>query len=165
MADFHLTRLSAAPPVTVWDVVTDFAAYGDWMPATRMRVDEGAPRPGWGFAGVSGLGRVGFSDSMLVSTWAPPGADGRGSFRIVKTGRLLGRCAEIRVEPEGAGTRLDWHEDVVLRPLPFERLFAPVLTRASEWRYGRAVDAMLARAADRAASRDAQPSATPEDGR
>jgi carbon monoxide dehydrogenase subunit G len=165
MADFHLTRLCAAPPATVWDVVTDFAAYGDWMPATRMRVDAGGPRPGWGFAGTSGLGRVGFSDSMLVSVWAPPGEDGRGSFRIVKTGRLLGGWAEIRVEPDGAGTRLDWHEDVVVRPLPFKRLFAPVLTRASEWLYGRALDAMLARAEERAQGSAAHLSTTPEDGR
>jgi uncharacterized protein YndB with AHSA1/START domain len=159
MADFHLTRLSAAPPATVWDVVTDFAAYGDWMPLTRMRVDAGAPRLGWGFAGVSGLGRVGFSDSMLVSAWDPPGADGHGSFRVVKTGRLLGGWAEVVVEPEGGGTRLGWHEDVVVRPLPFKRLFAPLLTRLSERLYGRAVDAMLARAEQQARS------AVPEDGR
>ena len=159
MADFHLTRLCAAPPATVWDVVTDFAAYGDWMPLTRMRLDTGTPRPGWGFAGFSGLGRVGFSDSMLVSTWVPPGDDGRSSFRIVKTGRLLGGWAEVRVEPEGTGTRLHWQEGVEVRPLPFKRLFAPLLTRASEWLYGRAVDAMLARAEQRARS------AGPEDGR
>lgn len=162
MAHFHLTRLCAAPPATVWDVVTDFAAYGDWMPLTRMRVDAGEPRLGWAFAGVSGLGRVGFSDSMLVSAWTPPGADGRGSFRVVKTGRLLGGWAEVRVEPEGAGTRLDWYEDVVVRPLPFKRLFAPLLSRASDWLYGRAVDAMLARAVQRA---QGSPSGEPEVGR
>ena len=159
MADFHLTRLCAAPPATVWDVVTDFAAYGDWMPLTRMRVDAGEPRLGWGFAGVSGLWPVRFSDSMLLSAWVPPGGDGRGAFRVVKTGRLLGGWAEIRVEPEGAGTRLDWHEDVVVKPLPFKRLFAPLLTRASDRLYGRAVDAMVARAEQRAQA------AGPEDGR
>jgi carbon monoxide dehydrogenase subunit G len=166
MADFHLTRLCAAPPATVWDVVTDFAAYGDWMPLTRMVVDRGSPRLGWGFAGVSGLGRVGFSDSMLVTAWTPPGDDGRGSFRVVKTGRLLGGWAEVRVAPEGAGTRLDWLEDVVVRPLPFKRLFAPLLSRASNWLYGRAVDAMLARAEQRARSNPGgAPSVGPEAGR
>ena len=75
---------------------------------------------------------------------------GSGSSR---PGRLLGGWAEIRVEPEGAGTRLDWHEDVVVRPLPFKRVFAPVLDRASVWLYGRAVDAMLARAEERARRR------------
>lgn len=149
MADFHLTRHCAAPPAVVWDVVTDFAAYGDWMPLTRMRVDPGAPRPGWGFAGVSGLGPFGFSDSMLVTAWEPPSAEGTGRFRIVKTGRLLGGWAEIRVEPEGVGARLDWHEGVVVRPLPFKRAFAPLLGRASVWLYGRAVDAMIARAEKR----------------
>lgn len=154
MADFHLTRLCTAPPAMVWDVVTDFAAYGDWMPLTRMRVDPGGPRLGWGFAGLSGLGRIGFTDSMLVTAWAPPGDDGRGCFRIVKTGWLLGGWAEVRVEPDGSGTRLDWHEDVVVRPLPFKRLFAPVLTRASDRLYGRAVDAMVVRAEERARSAD-----------
>ncbi|SDO59181.1 Carbon monoxide dehydrogenase subunit G [Pedococcus dokdonensis] len=149
MAEFHLTRRSTAPPAAVWDVVTDFAAYGDWMPATRMRVDAGGPRPGWGFAGISGLGRVGFSDSMLVSVWEPPGPDGRGAFRVVKTGRLLSGWAEVTVEPDGTGTRLDWHEDVVVRPLPFKRWFAPLLDRANDWLYGRAVDAMLAHAEER----------------
>jgi len=150
MADFHLTRRCAAPPTVVWDVVTDFAAYGDWMPLTRMRVDAGLPRPGWGFTGVSGLGRFGFSDSMLVTAWEPPEAEGRGSFRVVKTGRLLGGWAQVSVELDGAGARLDWHEDVVVRPLPFKRVFAPVLGRASLWLYGRAVDAMIARAEQRA---------------
>jgi hypothetical protein len=146
MADFHLTRHCTAPPAAVWDVVTDFAAYGDWMPLTRMRVDAGVPRPGWGFAGISGLGRFGFSDSMLVTVWEPLGADGAARFRVVKTGRLLGGWADVRVEPEGAGTRLDWHEDVVVRPLPFKRAFASLVVRASVLLYGRALDAMIVRA-------------------
>jgi hypothetical protein len=86
---------------------------------------------------------------MLVTAWEPPNAEGVGRFRVVKTGRLLGGWAEISVEPDGAGARLDWHEDVVVRPLPFKRVFAPVLGRASLWLYGRAVDGMVARADER----------------
>ena len=133
----------------MWDVVTDFAADGQWMPLTRMRTDEGTPRPGWGFAGVSGLGPLAFSDSMLVTEWAPPREAGHGRFRVVKTGRLLGGWAQVDVEPHGSGSRLLWREDVVVRPLPFKRLFAPALARVSARLYGRAVDAMLARAAGR----------------
>ncbi len=151
MGTLHLTRHTSASPAAVWDVVTDFAGYGDWMPMTRMVTDDGAPRLGWGFAGISGIGPLAFSDSMLVTQWDPPVSGDQAVpavFRIVKTGRLLGGWAEITITPEpNAGSRLDWVEDVVVRPMPFKRFFAPVLDRASTWLYGRAVDAMLARAA------------------
>lgn len=146
MAALHLVRDSTAPPTVVWDVVTDFAAYGSWMPLTRMRADPGTPRVGWGFAGVSGVGPLGFTDSMLVTAWTPPVADGGASCRIVKTGWLLGGWVDIGIEPDGAGSRLYWREDVVVRPLPFKRVFEPVLGRVSGWLYGRALDAMIARA-------------------
>jgi uncharacterized protein YndB with AHSA1/START domain len=145
MADLHLTRHTTAPPAVVWDVVTDFAAYGSWMPLTRMRLDAGQPRPGWGFAGVSGIGPLAFSDPMLVTAWEPA-QDGGGRFRVVKTGRVLRGWAEVVIEPDGRGARLDWREDVVVRPLPFKRATAPLLRRASRWLYGRALDAMTARA-------------------
>ncbi|WP_406829808.1 SRPBCC family protein [Pedococcus sp. KACC 23699] len=158
MGTLHLTRHTSATPAAVWDVVTDFAGYGDWMPMTRMVTDDGAPRLGWGFAGISGVGPLAFSDSMLVTQWDPPASGDQAApavFRIVKTGRLLGGWAEITLTPEPRvgtpgtwGTRLDWVEDVVVRPMPFKRFFAPVLDRASTWLYGRAINAMLARAAE-----------------
>src|SRR4051812_6213638 len=105
MAPLHITRHTTAGPAAVWDVVAGFAGYGDWMPMTRMTTDEGPPRVGWGFAGISGIGPLAFSDSMLVTRWdPPPAADPRGTapavFRIVKTGWLLGGWAEITVTPE-----------------------------------------------------------------
>jgi uncharacterized protein YndB with AHSA1/START domain len=148
MATLHLTRETSATPAQVWDVVAAFDGYGAWMPMTRMVTDDGPPRVGWGFAGLTGLGRLAFSDSMLVTRWDPPARSGAGVFRVVKTGRLLGGWAEVTVSPRpDGGSRLDWVEDVVVRPLPFKRLFEPLLDRASAWLYGRAVDAMLARAA------------------
>lgn len=158
MAPLHLTRHTTAGPVAVWAVVAGFDGYGDWMPMTRMTTDDGAPRVGWGFAGISGIGPISFSDSMLVTRWEPPAAAAPTApavFRIVKTGRLLGGWAEITITPDPhvctpgvLGSRLDWIEEVVVRPLPFKRLFAPLLDRASAWLYGRAIDAMLARAVE-----------------
>jgi uncharacterized protein YndB with AHSA1/START domain len=147
MSTLQLTRETSATPAVVWDVLTDFASYGRWMPMTRMRVDPGPPHLGWAFAGVSGPGRLAFSDSMLVSGWTPPTDEGPGRFRVVKTGRLLGGWAEVTVTALGpGGTRVDWVEEVVVRPLPFKAAFAPLLDRVSVWLYGRALDAMLAEA-------------------
>jgi hypothetical protein len=150
MSTLHLTRETSSAPAVVWDVLTDFAGYGRWMPLTRMQVDPGTPRLGWGFAGISGVGPLAFSDSMLVSGWAPPTDGDTGRFRVVKTGRLLGGWAEVTVTSLGAaGTRVDWVEEVVVRPLPFRRGFAPLLDRVSTWLYGRALDAMLAESSAR----------------
>lgn len=147
MGLLHLTRETSAAPEVAWAVLTDFAGYGRWMPMTSMRVDPGPVRLGWGFAGLSGWGPLTFSDSMLVSAWVPPVDGGPGRFRVVKTGRLLGGWAEVSLTPrEGGGTRVDWVEEVVVRPLPFPHAFAPALDRVSRWLYGRAVDAMLAHA-------------------
>lgn len=145
MADLHLTRRSSAPPRVLWDVLTDFAAYGQWMPLTTMRLDDGAPRPGWGFAARSAVGPVGFTDPMLVTVWEAP-TDGRARFRVVKTGRVLGGWVEARVEPDGPGSRLLWDEEVVVRPVPLKRVLAPVVRAAAGGLYGRALDAIVARA-------------------
>ena len=147
MGLLHLTRETSAAPEVAWAVLTDFAGYGRWMPMTSMRVDPGPVRLGWGFTGLSGWGPLTFSDSMLVSAWAPPVEAGPAGFRVVKTGRLLGGWAEVSLTPrEGGGTRVDWVEEVVVRPLPFPRAFAPALDRVSRWLYGRAIDGMLAQA-------------------
>ena len=152
MGTLHLTRETSASALAVWDVLTDFAAYGRWMPLTTMRVDRGAPRVGWGFAGFSGLGRLGFSDSMLVTAWAPPD-DGPGRLMVVKTGRVLGGWAEITVAGlDSGGVRVDWTVDVVVKPLPLRRVVSPLADRAGLWLYGRAVDAMLAEALKRRVS-------------
>jgi len=149
MVDLHLVRETTAPPEVVWDVVTDFAAYGRWMPLTRMRLDEGPTRVGWGFAGVSGVGPLAFRDSMLVTRWAPA-THGAGDFRVVKTGWLLGGWAQVAVTRRGAGSTLDWRQDLVVRPLPPVPWLDRVLRRVAARVYGAALDAMVARAEGRA---------------
>ncbi|GAA1887016.1 SRPBCC family protein [Lapillicoccus jejuensis] len=143
-------RTVDAPVDRVWATVTDFAGYGRWIPLTRMRTDPGEPRVGWQFGGFTGLGPVGFLDSMLVTVWEPP-ADGvsRATFSVRKTGYVLAGWADVVLEPRDAGTRtqLTWTEEIVPRPVAVGRLLAAVADPLTERLFGRAVDAMAAEAA------------------
>ena len=150
MAALRLTRHSIAPPGVVWDVLTDFAGYATWMPLTTVHVDPGAPRVGWGFVGLSGVGPLRFADPMLVAAWEPPKDDAtRGRFRVVKLGRLLAGWADVEVLSSAGGADVRWTQDLRLRSLP-AWLVEPTLARAAAVVYGRALDAMLAEAGRRA---------------
>ena len=151
MAPFHLARTCPASPAAVWSVLTDFGGYGAWIPFTTVRADAGDPRPGWGFAGLSGLGPLRLRDTMLLTCWQPPaGPGGEGRFRVLKTGRVLGGWAEVRVRPVPGGTAVAWSEEITLRPGPLGRALRPVVDRLSAPVFARALDAMLGEAARRA---------------
>ena len=145
-------RTIDAPLQQVWDVVSDFAGYGRWIPLTTMLVDPAPTRVGWGFAGRTGFGRVAFLDSMLVTVWEPPHALGasRARFAIRKTGRLLAGWAEVGVVTRDDGrTDLTWTEEIVPRPEVVGRLLAPLADPVTARLFGRAV-AGMARAAEAA---------------
>jgi uncharacterized protein YndB with AHSA1/START domain len=148
MGTFAIERIVAAPPLQVWDVVTDWAAYARWMPMTTMRLDQGPVRVGWSFAGLTGVGRVRFADVMRITDWAPPAAAGKGAFRLVKVGHLLAGWAEVSVLPDagGARTRLVWRENIVIRPTVLGRVLAPLTDRLNAALFGRVIDRMAAEA-------------------
>jgi uncharacterized protein YndB with AHSA1/START domain len=157
MAPFHLVRTCPAPPGTVWDVLTDFASYGAWIPFTTMRVDPGEPRVGWGFAGLSGLGPLRFSDSMVLTRWEPPGSgEPAGRFAVLKTGRVLDGWAEVEVGPAGGGSSVTWTEEIALRPAALGRLVRAATDRVSRPMFGKALDGMLDEAVARAVGDDAR---------
>jgi hypothetical protein len=152
MAPFHLVRTCPASPAAVWAVLTDFAGYGSWVPLTTMRVDAGTPRVGWGFAGLSGIGPLHFSDSMILTRWDPPADEGgAGRFSVVKTGRVLDGWADVRVDPAPEGTAVRWAEEITPRPAAVGRLARPVTDRVSGLMFARALDGMLGEAVRRSA--------------
>lgn len=148
MAMFTIERAVAAPPGRVWAVVTDWAGYARWMPLTTMRLDPGATGVGWSFAGLTGVGRLRLRDEMVITDWAPPTGEGAGTFRLVKTGRLLAGWAEVSVLPVAGGrqSQLVWREDIVIRPSVLGRLLAPLADRFNRALFARVVDAMAAEA-------------------
>ncbi len=149
---FTLTRRSVADPATLWAVVTDVGAHGRWIPLTRMVTDPGPTRLGWGFAGVTGLGPVGFSDAMVITLWAPPdGETGSGRMRLVKVGRVLLGWADVTVGPgPDGGSVVAWTEELGPRPRGLSRLLAPASRRLGAVLFGRALDGMVAEADARA---------------
>ncbi|MDQ1483742.1 MAG: hypothetical protein QOF35_1818 [Actinomycetota bacterium] len=148
MGAIAIERIIAAPPPKVWDIITDWAGYGRWMPLTTMRVQQGPPHVGWSFAGLTGVGRLRFSDEMRITAWEPPSEAGQGVFAVVKVGRVLAGWAKVSVLPTagGANTRLLWRESIVVRPAPLGRLLSPLTDRLSKALFARVVDAMAAEA-------------------
>ena len=113
-----------------------------------MHLDPGPTDVGWSFAGLTGIGRFRFSDTMVMTDWAPPVGEGPGAFRLVKVGRLLAGWAEVSVLPaaNGAQTRLIWRENIVIRPVILGRLLAPLTDRVNRALFARVVDKMAAEA-------------------
>ena len=148
MGTFAIERTVAAPPQRVWEVITDWEGYARWIPLTTMHLDQGPTRVGWSFAGLTGIGRLRFSDAMRITDWAPPPEAGPGAFRLVKYGRLLAGWAEVKVLPVDGGqqTQLLWRENIVIRPIIVGRLLAPVTDRLNEALFSKVVDHMTAEA-------------------
>lgn len=139
-----LVRTTSCAPTRAWAAVTDVTHHERHVPLTRVSTDPPPVRPGWGFAARTGVGPVGFVDSMVVVVWDPPSDDAdSGRFRAVKTGRVLDGWAEFTVAPSGTGgSVVRWQEDVTVRLLgplsgPLERRLAPPL-------FGGLIDALLA---------------------
>ena len=116
-----------APAEAVWDIVTDWPGQGDWILGTRVRVTS----PGDGrelgatLSAFSGVGPLGFTDTMEIVEWAVP-TDGRprrcvvrhtgkvvrgdGVFEVVELGPERARFlwTELLDLPLGAVGRLGW---------------------------------------------------------
>ena len=149
MAVVEVRRTVPTPMGAVWDTVTDFAAYGRWIPLTSMRTDPPPVRLGWGFAGFTGVAPIGFLDTMLVVRWEPP-ADGAARFAVRKTGRVLRGFADVTLTATDAGgTEVVWREEIVPRPETLGRLTAPVSDRATARLFADVLDRMLESAASR----------------
>ena len=81
------------------------------MPFTRA---EGGDEVGDEVRGRTGVGPVGFVDTMVITEWR----EGR-RVAVRHTGRVVRGEAYFEVVPEGAGSRIRWAErvDLPLGPL------------------------------------------------
>src|ERR1039458_3916151 len=99
----------AADPHDVWDLVTDWSRQHEWIWATKVRGGQGL---GATVVGWTGVGPVGFTDTMVISEWDPP-------LRCVvrHTGRVVRGSGTFEVIPVGTECDFRWTEDLEL-PIP-----------------------------------------------
>jgi hypothetical protein len=111
----------------VWDRVVAWERQGEWIPATTVRGTAGGGRGvGARVQAWTGVGRVGFVDTMVITQWEPPHrcmvlhtgrvVRGTGAFEVLALpgGRSRFVWSEWVEPPLGLLGQLGW---VALRPL------------------------------------------------
>ncbi len=107
-----------ARPERVWEVALDWPRQSEWIWATRVTGGHG---PGAEVTGRTGVGPVGFTDTMVITEWDPP-----RRCTLAHTGRVVRGTGMFEVSARGGGSELRWTEHLLL-PLP------AVLGRAAGW--------------------------------
>jgi len=94
------------PPEQAWRAVVDWPRQGQWMPATRVRGGHGA---GAQVVARTGIGPLGFTDTMVITHWEPP-----RRCEVAHTGRVIRGAGVFDLVPAGAGSELRWTERLEL---------------------------------------------------
>jgi len=112
----HTSHLSldvtvAAPPEAVFAALTQWAEQGQWMLGTTVSVTRGdGVSVGSEISAWTGLGRIGFWDTMVITRWEPP-------FRVdvLHTGAVVRGTGSMEVLAlPGRRSRFLWSEDLVI---------------------------------------------------
>ena len=107
MAELVVTQVVEAPAPRTWDVLTDWSVHHEWMLLTRA---EGGHGEGESLAAFTGIGPLGFLDTMVITVWEPP------HRAVVRhTGRVVRGSGSFEVQPLGDNrSRVVWSEWVQL---------------------------------------------------
>jgi hypothetical protein len=110
-ANLRVARVVAAPTERTWRRLTHWERQGDWIPATTVR-SFGGNAVGGRIEARTGIGPIGFLDTMVITAWDPP-----RRCEVVHTGRLVRGPGSFAVEPLGSTQcRVVWEETL---DLPF----------------------------------------------
>ncbi len=104
-----------APAAAVWAAITDWERQSEWMLGTTVRStgrggDGAGHGVGAGIEAFTGVGRLGFLDTMVITLWDPP-----RRCEVLHTGRVVRGTGvfEVLELPENR-SRLVWSEQLVL---------------------------------------------------
>ena len=139
MADFVLRAASPLPARACFDRLVDWDAHSAAIPLTRLQY-EGSPRVGQRFVARTGLGRLGFDDTMVVELLRRPAGDRPGDMpgvvHIAKQGRVIGGTVGWTVSPTptATGSDVEWTQHLVISWLP--RWLDPLVGALGRMAYG-----------------------------
>lgn len=109
------------PADVAWRFVSDWPRQSEWVPHTRVEnvdADERVHQVGGRIRAWTGMGPVGFWDTMTITSWRSY-AEGGGRCEVLHTGKVVRGEAELEVVADGEGaSRFIWSEMVVV---PFGR--------------------------------------------
>ena len=91
----------AASAQATWSVLTDWPRQSEWalLTSTRGIGPTGGRAVGEQVHAFTGIGRLGFLDTMVIERWDPPHV-----CRVRKTGRVVRGASEFRVDSLGPHT-------------------------------------------------------------
>lgn len=100
-----------APAQFVWDAITDWPRQGEWMLGTWVaQTSPGENQVGTTIAAFTGVGRLGFLDTMTITTWNPPHV-----CDVIHTGRVVRGTGRFEVqEVDASNSKFIWSEDLKL---------------------------------------------------
>lgn len=100
-----------APAPDVWAAAVDWDSQGIWMLGTRVRgTAQDGVGVGGGIEAFSGVGPLGFLDTMVIERWEPPQV-----CHVRHTGRLVRGTGTFAVEVVGPSESVFvWREDLDL---------------------------------------------------
>jgi carbon monoxide dehydrogenase subunit G len=147
MATFQLRLHPLVPAEEAWRRILDLRSHSRLIPLTRVSGAELTAdelRAGSQFVARTTIGPFAFDDPMVVDEIsAPSSAAGiPGSARIRKVGRVIGGSIELRIEPHGDGSRVDWNQDIIVRGVP--AAFGSVTAMVGRLAYGTMLRRLLA---------------------
>jgi len=102
----------AAPPERVFAILADHEAMSEWLPVREVvRRRPGEPDPN-GLGAVRVVRGAGLAVEERITAFEPPR---RLEYRLLAGAPVRDHRGEVRLEPDGDGTRVRWR--VELRPL------------------------------------------------
>ena len=107
MAEVVLSVDVDAPPEAVFAALADWAGQGEWMLGTRVwQETRGPTNVGTRLAAFTGVGPLGFLDTMEITHWDPP-----RRCLVRHDGRVVRGAGAFEVEPlPGDRSRFHWSE-------------------------------------------------------